>query len=273
MNNSKDIVANSISVLKGSRTIDVLETIDALSGLAPATLNSLDKLADALNNDSVFFTTVTTALGNKADKSTTYTRLVTNDLLDAKVDDTEMANYATKLETYTKTEVTQKFTDLVDGAPVLLNTLKELSDALGADKNFSTTITNTLSNKADSAVMGVLLDAKANQSTTYTKGEVNAFLNGKPDDAELTVMLIGINEQIDAKAPIEGPTFTGTATISGDLVVGTTNVLNAINNISLTPGPTGATGATGAQGIQGLTGATGATGQQVQMEQMVQVVQ
>jgi hypothetical protein len=35
------------------------------------------------------------------------------------------------------------------------------------------------------------------------------------------------------------------------LVVGTTNVLNAINNISLTPGPTGPQGI---QGIQGLTG-------------------
>ena len=106
LNNSKDIVANSISVLKGNRTIDVLETIDSLSGLAPETLNSLEKLATALNNDSVFFTTVTTALGNKADTSTTYTQSVTNDLLDAKVDDTEMADYA--LKTYVTTAVSTK---------------------------------------------------------------------------------------------------------------------------------------------------------------------
>ena len=83
MNNSKDIVANSISVLKDHRTIGVLETIDSLSGLAPETLNSLEKLATALNNDSGFFTTVTTALGNNGDKSTTYTQSVTNDILDA----------------------------------------------------------------------------------------------------------------------------------------------------------------------------------------------
>ena len=68
LNNSRDRVANSISVIKGNRTIDVLETIDAVTGLAPATLNSLEKLATALNNDSVFFTTVTTALGNNAAK-------------------------------------------------------------------------------------------------------------------------------------------------------------------------------------------------------------
>ena len=54
LNNSKDIVANSISVIKGNRTIDVLETIDSLAGLAPATLNSLEKLATALNNDAGF---------------------------------------------------------------------------------------------------------------------------------------------------------------------------------------------------------------------------
>ncbi len=95
MNNSEDIVANSISVLKGNRTIDVLETIDSLSGLAPETLNSLEKLATALNNDFGFFNTVTAALNNKADKSTTYTRSVANGLLDAKVDDTEMTNYPT----------------------------------------------------------------------------------------------------------------------------------------------------------------------------------
>ena len=148
LNNSKDIVANSISVLKGNRTIDVLETIDALSGLAPATLNSLEKLATALNNDSGFFTTVTTALGNKAETSTTYTRSATNTLLDAKVDDTEMTNYATKLDTYTRAAVDQKFTDIIAVAPHALNTLKELSDALGADQNYSATITTSLGNKA-----------------------------------------------------------------------------------------------------------------------------
>ena len=98
LNNSKDIVANRISVLKGNRTIDVLETIDAVTGLAPETLNSLEKLATALNNDDGFFTTVTTALGNKADTSTTYTKSASNLLLDAKVDDAEMTNYALKTD-------------------------------------------------------------------------------------------------------------------------------------------------------------------------------
>ena len=68
LNNSKDIIANSISILKGNRTIDVLETIDAVSGLAPETLNSLEKLATAMNNDPGFFTTLSTDIDAKQDK-------------------------------------------------------------------------------------------------------------------------------------------------------------------------------------------------------------
>ena len=52
LSNNKDIIANSVSLIKGNRVIDVLETINAVQGLAPETLNSLEKLANALNNDS-----------------------------------------------------------------------------------------------------------------------------------------------------------------------------------------------------------------------------
>jgi hypothetical protein len=74
LSNSKDIVANSISLIKGNRLIDVLETIDAVQGLAPETLNSLEKLASALNNDSNYVQTVSGAIDNKAEKATTYTK-------------------------------------------------------------------------------------------------------------------------------------------------------------------------------------------------------
>ena len=116
LNNSKDIVANSVSVIKGNRTIDLVETIDAVQGLAPETLNSLEKLASAMNNDPNFFTAISTAIGDKADKITTYTRLVTNDLLDKKVDDTEMADYA--LKTYVTSAVNTRQATLSNGTAV-----------------------------------------------------------------------------------------------------------------------------------------------------------
>ena len=116
LNNSKDIVANSISILKGNRTIDVLETIDAVQGFAPSTLNSLEKLATAMNNDPAFFTALSTSINDKADKSTTYTQSVTNGLQDKKVDDTEMTDYA--LKTYVTTAVGTKQATLSNGTAI-----------------------------------------------------------------------------------------------------------------------------------------------------------
>ncbi len=67
LNNSIDIVANSISIIKGNKTIDLL-----------------------------------TSLSDKADANTTISQTVLNTLLDAKVGHTEMANYfSTTVDTYT----------------------------------------------------------------------------------------------------------------------------------------------------------------------------
>lgn len=45
----------------------------------------------------------------------------------------------------TKEQVNKAIEDIIGGAPDVLNTLKELSDALGNDPNFATTLTNNLS--------------------------------------------------------------------------------------------------------------------------------
>jgi hypothetical protein len=58
LNNSEDIVANSIGIIKGNKTVDVYEAISAVQGLAPETLNSLEKVATAIDNNPQFFQTV-----------------------------------------------------------------------------------------------------------------------------------------------------------------------------------------------------------------------
>ena len=116
LNNSKDIVANSVSIIRGNRTIDLVETIDAVQGFAPSTLNSLEKLATAMNNDPAFFTALSTSIENKADKSTTYTKTAMDTFLDKKVDDTEMTDYA--LKTYVTTAVGTKQATLTTGTAV-----------------------------------------------------------------------------------------------------------------------------------------------------------
>ena len=50
--------------------------------------------------------------------------------------------------THTKSEVNGKFTNIIAGAPDALNTLNEISNALGADANYSATALSKLGEKA-----------------------------------------------------------------------------------------------------------------------------
>ena len=197
LNNRSDIVADSTSIIKGNNTVDLIESLDAVTGLAPATLNSLEKLATALNNDAGFFTTVTTALGskadsstvtaalsNKADKSTTYTQTVTNQLLDAKVDDTEMTAYAKK------TDVANSIAGLVGTAPLILDTLQEIASSINNDANFSTTMVNALAVKAP----------LASPALTGTATAVNLTVSGN-----LLKGTTNIIDELALKAPLAGP--------------------------------------------------------------------
>ena len=122
------------------------------------------------------FTITSSILDTKADKNTTYTISIANELLDAKVDDTEMVNYAVKSDAYTKNDIDAKFTNIIAGAPDALNTLKELSDALGADANFSTTVLNQLNDKAPKANPTLTGTINMNTIDTIPNAE-----NSKPD--------------------------------------------------------------------------------------------
>ena len=61
----------------------------------------------------------------------------------------ELALKADKTDTYTKLDVDNKFTDLVGGAPGILDTLKEIDDALNNDANLATNLTDVINLKAD----------------------------------------------------------------------------------------------------------------------------
>lgn len=63
-----------------------------------------------------------------------------------------------------------RFTEILGAAPEALDTLKELSDALGGDANFATTVTNQLATKANSADLATVAT-----SGSYTD------LTGTPD--------------------------------------------------------------------------------------------
>ena len=65
LNNSVDIVANSVSIIKGNTVIDLLDTVDTIKGLAPETLDSLEKLANALDTNPSFNVSVVQAIDKK----------------------------------------------------------------------------------------------------------------------------------------------------------------------------------------------------------------
>ncbi len=100
-----------------------------------------------------------------------------NTLLDAKVDDTEMVNYATNADTFTKGEVNQKFTDIIAGAPNALNTPKELSDALGADENVSATVSDKINSKSNQLTVSSPLLLELNPTNPELLNELTDVYN------------------------------------------------------------------------------------------------
>ena len=86
-------------------------------------------------------------------KSLTINGVICGDILTHNA--SEFASKATTLngygitDAYTKTQVDNKISGLVNSAPETLNTLNELASALGNDPNFATTVANQIGTKAN----------------------------------------------------------------------------------------------------------------------------
>jgi hypothetical protein len=92
--------------------------------------------------------------------SVTLNNITTN--LDNHVNNTDIHTPISDIENMVDT----KISGLVNSAPETLDTLKELSDALGNDPNFATTVANQIGTKAD-------------KDSVYTKQETDTLLEGK----------------------------------------------------------------------------------------------
>ena len=111
---------------------------------------------------------------------------------------------------YTDTAIS----NLVNAAPTTLNTLKELSDALGGDASFATTVTNSLASKAP-------LNNPTFTGTVsgITKGMVGLSNVDNTSDASKPIST-ATQSALDLKAPLASPTFTGTVNLTGATVTG-----------------------------------------------------
>ena len=63
---------------KAETDTNISTAVSSLVNASPATLDTLNELAAALGNDPAFATTITTLIGTKADKTTTYTKTETD---------------------------------------------------------------------------------------------------------------------------------------------------------------------------------------------------
>jgi len=98
----------------GDITSAVASAISSLVSTAPTGLNTLAKIATAINGDAGFASTVNLEIAAKANPS----------------------------------DITAAISALVASAPTALNTLKKISDAIGADPAFATNISSSISGKA-----------------------------------------------------------------------------------------------------------------------------
>lgn len=96
--------------------------------------------------------------------------LAAESALDARID-------ALETDPVSQAYVDQKIADLVNSAPAVLDTLKELSDAIGGDENFAATLSTQLN-----ALDARLDSLESNPTTqTYVDAEVSA-VDGRVDD-------------------------------------------------------------------------------------------
>ncbi|SUX74650.1 phage tail fiber protein [Citrobacter freundii] len=168
-------------------TAFVQAAILALIGGAPATLDTLKKIASAINNDPNFSTTINNALALKAPlASPALTGTPTAPTAVQSTNNTQIATTA-----FVKSAVA----GLVGSSPEALDTLNELAAALGNDPNFATTVMNALAGKQPLDATLTNLSGKSGSAllqylgivdaTTSQKGIVR--LNGGVTDADDTL--------------------------------------------------------------------------------------
>jgi hypothetical protein len=200
--------------------VDAESVLGGISGIdLPATLDTLNEIAAAIGDDADFFNTmaskdyVNDAVSNATvdqsalagtgidwnlgteqfDIDSTVvtldgTQTLTNKTLNgADLGGSSVAATQSSTDNSTKIATTQfvqsKIDGLVNGAPGLLDTLQELSTALGGDENFSTTVAANIAEKVAKAgdtmtgaltLSGAPTDALHASTKGYVDGEIGA---------------------------------------------------------------------------------------------------
>jgi len=188
MSKTYDDAANTITIASTLTNVD--NTSDANKPISTATATALNLKAPLANPALTGIPTAPTATD-----TTNTTQIATTE--------------------FVKTAVA----NLVNSAPEALNTLKELSDALGADSNYASTISTALGLKAPlaSPTFSGTVSLPSNTSIGTVSSTEIGYVYG---------VTSSIQNQINLKSPLANPTFTGTVNGITKTMVGLGNVDN-----------------------------------------------
>ena len=151
-------IASKINNLASDQD-DLERKVEYITSLAPNELNNSSSVANSLGGDPNFALTVANSLSLKADKTTTYSKI----------------------------DADTKFTNLIDGAPELLNTLGELSKALNDQSNSGSVVLNSLEGKQPLLTDTNLLDPALIGTGIISLTEFS-YLNGLTGNIKTSVI-------------------------------------------------------------------------------------
>ena len=158
----------------GVTQADVEAAVADVVGLAPADLDTLVELANAIGNDPAFITTIESDLATHVADTTNIHGIADTSALETKTGaQTKATNAQANAAAYTDNAIAT----LIDSAPSTLNTLNELAAALGDDPNYATTITTSLGGKLSFVIDTAANLSQANAVTTantiYIESDTN----------------------------------------------------------------------------------------------------
>ncbi|EQB1351027.1 tail fiber protein [Salmonella enterica subsp. enterica] len=174
-----------------ANTAFVQTIILGLIGGSPETLSTLKKIADAINNDPNFSTTISNELALKAPLDSPL--LTGTPSAPTAPEDTNNTQIATTAF------VRRAISALVGSAPETLDTINEIATALGNDPNFATTmlnalggkqpLDNTLTNLSGKDIAGLLTYLGLGETINLAKNAVPATrrVNSKPLTGDITL--------------------------------------------------------------------------------------
>jgi len=150
-------ITDAISTLNGQTGTDIADAISTAETYTDTAINNLTT-SDIEEGSNLYFTTqraidagdgVFDAYGAASSAQS-----AAQSYADGLASNYDAYGSAATAESNAKSYADTQITNLVDGAPDLLNTLNELAAAIGNDSNYASTLTTALGNKQDTLTAG-----------------------------------------------------------------------------------------------------------------------